>query len=68
MAKTPRTPRAAVKTEVRNSPIPKVAAAKAAPKVVTPDAIARRAYEIWQSSGGSELDNWLRAERELRGS
>jgi hypothetical protein len=31
------------------------------------DRIARRAYEIWQSgNGGSELDNWLRAERELR--
>jgi hypothetical protein len=30
--------------------------------------IARRAYEIWQSgSGGSEMENWLRAERELRG-
>ena len=68
MAKTPRTPRVVVKTEVRNSPIPKVAAAKTALKVVPQDAIARRAYEIWQSSGGSELDNWLRAERELRGS
>jgi hypothetical protein len=30
--------------------------------------IARRAYEIWASGqGGSELENWIRAERELRG-
>jgi hypothetical protein len=29
--------------------------------------IAKRAYEIWQSGkGGSEVENWLRAERELR--
>jgi hypothetical protein len=35
---------------------------------VTQDAIARRAYEIWQSGkGGSDFDNWVRAERELRG-
>ena len=30
--------------------------------------IARRAYEIYKSGkGGNQLDNWLRAERELRG-
>ena len=30
--------------------------------------IAKRAYEIWQSGkGGSQTENWLRAERELRG-
>ena len=29
--------------------------------------IARRAYEIYKSGrGGSQIDNWLRAERELR--
>jgi hypothetical protein len=61
---------------VRNSPIPKVASAPAkaaaasapAPKAITHDMIARRAYEI--SCGptcGSEFDNWVRAERELRG-
>jgi hypothetical protein len=58
------------RTEVRNSPIPKVAApaAQAAAKVITHDDIARRAYEIWASGqGGSEFDNWTRAERELRG-
>jgi len=32
------------------------------------DQIARKAYEIWQSGkGGSQDDNWYRAERELRG-
>ena len=37
--------------------------------VVADEEIARRAYEIWQSGqGGSEFDNWIRAERELRGS
>jgi hypothetical protein len=58
-------------TPVRNSPIPKVAAAVApvaAKKIVTHDMIAVRAYEISRSgSGGSDFDNWLRAERELRG-
>ena len=64
---------------VRNSPIPKVtakpagipsavAAPAAAKKVVTHDMIATRAYEISRSgTGGSEFDNWIRAERELRG-
>ena len=63
---------APIKTEVRNTPIPKVASAKItvnpAGKQVSYDQIARKAYEIWQSgSGGSEFDNWIRAERELRG-
>jgi hypothetical protein len=35
---------------------------------ITHDMIARRAYEIYLSgTGGSEFDNWCRAERELRG-
>jgi hypothetical protein len=63
------------RSEVRNSAIPKVstAARVAAPasaprREVTREQIARRAYEIWQSGqGGSEFDNWCRAERELRG-
>lgn len=60
----------AVSTPVRNTPIPKVAAAVAAPapKQVTRDQIAIRAFEIFASgTGGSEADNWFRAERELRG-
>ena len=64
-------------TPVRNTPIPKVAtkaiakaaAAAAAPeKVVTHEMIAVRAFEISCGANcGSEYDNWLRAERELRG-
>ncbi|HVT90320.1 MAG TPA: DUF2934 domain-containing protein [Tepidisphaeraceae bacterium] len=49
---------------VRNSAIPKVSPA---PKAVTYEMIAKRAYEISQSSQcGSEFDNWIRAERELK--
>jgi hypothetical protein len=56
-------------TEVRNTAIPKIARKAAAPKVITQDDIAKRAYEIYLSgTGGSESDNWFRAERELRGS
>lgn len=34
---------------------------------VTHEAISRRAYDIWKSGrGGSDLENWTRAERELR--
>ena len=33
----------------------------------TQQEIAKRAFEIYKSGkGGSELENWLRAERELR--
>ena len=35
-----------------------------------PDAIARRAYELYCERGcepGREMDDWLRAEQELRG-
>jgi Protein of unknown function (DUF2934) len=34
-----------------------------------PDAVARRAYEIYQSRGGdhgADLDDWLEAERQLK--
>ena len=44
------------------------AAVAPAPKLITQEMIAVRAFEI--SCGpncGSEFDNWLRAERELRG-
>lgn len=50
-------------TPVRNSAIPKPQPRKE----ITREAIAKRAYEIWQSGkGGSDLENWIRAERELR--
>jgi hypothetical protein len=59
---------APISTPVRNSPVPKGAVRTAAKKEVTYGDIAQRAYEIWSSGqGGSETDNWLRAERELRG-
>ena len=51
-------------TPIRNTAIPKIPSARTE---ITHEMIARRAYEISQSGhGGSELDNWLRAERELR--
>ena len=54
-----------ISTPVRNTAVPKAAPA---PKVITHEMISKRAYEIWQSgTGGSEYDNWVRAERELRG-
>ena len=75
--KSPAKSKAVSSSPVRNSPIPKVVAkpatAPAIPqaatkKVVTQEMIATRAYEISRSgNGGSEFDNWLRAERELRG-
>jgi len=37
--------------------------------VVEPEAISRRAYELFQERGcepGRELDDWLRAEHELK--
>ena len=63
-----KTPAKSVSTPVRNSAIPKAAAAAAKkPVEITNDQIARRAYEIYASgTGGSESDNWHRAERELR--
>ena len=57
-------------TPVRNSAIPKPASVAARKAVeVTGDMIAKRAFEIHASGkGGSELDNWFAAERELRSS
>jgi hypothetical protein len=68
-----RTPSAAPvsSTPVRNTPIPKpvaIAAPAPAKKEITSDMIAKRAFEISQSSYcGSPEDNWFRAEHELRG-
>ena len=59
-------------TPVRNSAIPKPsnpASPAPKPREVTHEMIARREYEISISgSGGSEFDNWIRAEKELKGS
>jgi hypothetical protein len=58
---------AAVTSPVRNSAIPpKTVAKKALP---TQAQIAVRAFEIHMGgTGGSEFENWIRAERELSGS
>ena len=60
-----------VSTPVRNSAVPKpTTSAPSKPtqsRVITHDMIAKRAYEISQSPQcGSEYDNWIRAERELK--
>lgn len=52
-------------TVSRNTAIPRPGASK---REVTREMIAKRAFEIYASGkGDSETDNWLRAERELRG-
>jgi hypothetical protein len=57
---------ASTSTAVRNTSIPK-AQPQASSRAVTHDMIAKRAYEISQSpQRGSDFDNWVRAERELR--
>ena len=59
-------------TQVRNTPIPRPQSSSSPSgfqrKQPSHEQIAKRAYEIWQSGkGGSQQDNWYRAERELRG-
>lgn len=56
-------------TSFRGTAIPKTTPAAAASKgQITQEMIALRAYEIWKSGkGSSEFENWVRAERELRG-
>lgn len=58
----------ATSTPVRHTPIPKVEAfaAPASRMAITSDMIANRAFEIWSNQGGSDVDNWLKAESELR--
>lgn len=61
----------AKKTEVRNTATPRAAKTgvlAVRPVEVSHDMIAQRAYDIYLSgAGGSQDDNWHRAERELRG-
>jgi hypothetical protein len=59
-------------TPVRNTVVPPKPAAVTTPArkpvVITREAIAIRAYEIWRSGkGGSEHQNWVQAEQELKG-
>ena len=70
--------KAPIRTETRNTVVPPTAAPsgrpatpgqQGRPRAITHEQIALRAYEISRSgNGGSEFDNWIRAERELRGS
>jgi cell division protein FtsN len=63
---TPARSAAPVSTPVRNTAVPKAAPAPK-PVVITYEMIAKRAFEIHcGGTGGSEQDNWYRAERELR--
>jgi hypothetical protein len=51
------------------SPTPPRASKKGNGALNDPDAVARRAFEIYQSRGGNhgaDLDDWLEAERQLR--
>ena len=59
-------------SSMRNTPIPRQPAKQQPSMSIRREPaqadIAKRAYEIWQSGkGGSQMENWLRAERELRG-
>ncbi len=68
-AAAPVTSEVAASTPVRKTVVPKKATppGKAAPAPITYDLIAERAYHIWRSgTGGSEADNWFRAEMELK--
>jgi hypothetical protein len=50
------------------APAPAPAAPAPVPKGIPSEKIAARAYEIWCERGrptGSDLENWLQAEREL---
>ncbi|MGC4033391.1 MAG: DUF2934 domain-containing protein [Tepidisphaeraceae bacterium] len=63
---------AVLETAPRNTVIPKASPAGAAvsvtkaPVPVTYERIAERAYYISQNGGGSEFENWIRAEAELK--
>ncbi len=56
-------------TPVRNTAIPRnPTPTGGGRREISHEQIAKRAYEISISgSGGSEVENWLRAERELKG-
>ena len=63
-ARSTPSPASSVKSTVsRNTPLPRPETARQ----ITHEMIAKRAYEIYISGkGGSQLDNWFRAERELK--
>jgi hypothetical protein len=45
---------------------PSVAPTPSVAPIPSEDAIRRRAYDLWRDGGADPLENWLRAERELR--
>jgi len=58
-------------TAARSAPVAAARTTPAAPTRAEPtyDQISQRAQQIWESSGrepGRDLENWLRAESELR--
>lgn len=68
-ASTPRTvsKKPISSTAVRNTAVPRTTAAALAKPVLTQELIAQRAYFISISGfGGSQDENWFRAEAELR--
>ena len=70
VAKASRESAPATSTPVRNSAIPKAqpTSAPSSARTITHDMIAKKAYEISRSPQcGSEFENWIRAERELKG-
>ncbi len=83
MAKAPKTPAPdTIKPTTASKPAGKKAPKAAAAPPVAPAAapaatlavagparadVARRAYELWLAHGGTAHDNWLEAERQLRG-
>ena len=66
---TPRSKRRPVDTINDDSMSPPVAANDASPAMLSTEAIASRAYDLFLERGGEhghDIDDWLRAERELR--
>ncbi|HJX46547.1 MAG TPA: hypothetical protein VJ375_01775 [Gaiellaceae bacterium] len=54
-------------TDVETAPVAQDEAELGTEHEISPEAIARRAYEIHISAyGGSDIEDWLRAEQELR--
>ena len=74
MAKSPRTTTKSASPPRPKATTPKKSPAPGATRASTPngsqeDAIARRAYEIYQARGGdhgADVEDWLQAEREIR--
>jgi hypothetical protein len=65
---SPTTRKTTTTTRKRATPIPRDGQGNGSAREISYEMIARRAYEIFVSgTGGSQEENWYRAERELRG-